>query len=230
MESAMLQRSIHVVLTACLVACATASTACSTCPSLQVDDPATSAQLELRHSQDFLANVADAGTLIFTDSGVARVHGGEGVGCGDSADAIPTPCIVAVDQVRASIAVAQASDGGTARIGIDLAKSDTIDINIGTSVTLDVPTKPGRYALADLGATLCETACGPVDGSIDIQDIAVPCDSGACGRLDADVTFDPPASPASNVASLAGTAHLHYAESIVQTYACGGGGGGDFLY
>jgi hypothetical protein len=223
MDSAMLQRSIHLALTAGLAACVSASTACSTCPALEVDDGTTPAQLELRYSQGYLAQVADAGTLIFTEAGVARVHGGEGVGCGDSATAFPSPCIVALDRVQVAFGSGQGDDAGTAQLGIALADSNNPDLSIGAQLTLDAPTKPGHYALADLHATLCDAVCSPIDGAIDVQAIGEPCDQGACGHLDADVSFVAPASPSSAVPSLSGTARLHYAESITQTY-CGGGG------
>jgi hypothetical protein len=94
-----------------------------------------------------------------------------------------------------------------------------------------IPSAPGDYPLADLGAEICEAYPDPVTSACAFEDVAVPhcvpiagrlvvhsvapiCQTGACTILDADLTLDgstDPATATATAASARGTAHLSVA-------------------
>ncbi len=90
----------------------------------------------------------------------------------------------------------------------------------------EIPTAPGDYALADLGAELCESYpdpttspcafedpsvphCVPLAGHLLVHSVAPICEIGACQILDADLTLQGTTdATASSTASTLGSAHL----------------------
>ena len=210
------------VTTLVVLASLVGSLGCSTCTVSEPDDSPSPAMLVLTHLADFLTHWADEGTTITADGGgLQLVHDDEGLGCGaPTTDAgVPDTCVLSIQRVSTSIGASQPA------MTINIDGPDTpAYVYVGAAVNLDAPAKPGHYSLADLHATLCDTVCVPIGGTIDVQSIAMPCGSGACGRVEADVTFEATPAPSNAAPVLTGTAHLHYAESLTQTF-CGGGPG-----
>lgn len=95
------------------------------------------------------------------------------------------------------------------------------------TVVMELPVAAGDHRLSELHATLLVPGKAEpvaIDGVLHVRDVAPPCGTGACGRLDAVLELD--AATAASRAWLSGEATLSYSEEIVTVPSSGGGGGG----